>query len=141
MDLANYTIPAAQSFGEVCNLNQLALIEQTNKMPSQALTLALLVFVALLIHFWIIPYFKSWKYYDYIEDAFSGFAFAMSIMLVMLLIILTIQLSEEQIHYYTNLGYYIFVPLIIIRVGYLLYTHRNNIKGLFQEKVEWIMRM
>ena len=135
MDLANYTIPV-QTFQEVCNLNQLALIEQTNKMPGQALTLALLIFGSLLIHFWIIPYFKSWKYYEYIEDAFSGFAFAMSIMLVMLLIILTIQLSEEQIHYYTNLGYYIFVPLIIIRVGYLLYTHRDNIKGLFQEKTK-----
>jgi hypothetical protein len=132
MDLVNYTIPKGQSFAEVCNLNQLALIEQTDKLPHQALYYALAVFAMLFIHFWIVPYFKSWKYYDYIDEAFSGFAFALSIILVMLMILLTVQMSPETINDIVLYGQWIFIPLIVLRLGWLLYKNYYNIKEWFK---------
>ncbi len=130
-NISNYIIPEAKSFQDVCELNQLALIKQTSKLPHQVLYYALAVFVMLFIHFWIVPYFKSWKYYEYVEEAFSGFAFALSIILVMLLILLTVQMTPETINDIVFYGGLIFIPLILLRLSWLLWKNYDKIQ-------EWI---
>jgi len=106
-----YMMPQTQSFQEVCNLNQMALVESTSKMPIILLWLASLTFLFLLIHFWIIPLLYKWKYYSYITESFSGFAFVTSIFMVLFTILLTVQIPADDIKTYSN---YITITLFIL---------------------------
>ena len=102
-----------------CELNQFKLIEGTAKLPKLCFYLSLAVLLTLFIHYTIIPWFKDWKHYDYISDALPGFAFAMSIYLVIILFLFTFQLSDVEIARLSKLLLWIFIPLIIIRLAWM----------------------
>lgn len=115
------------SFMEVCELNQYKLIEETAKLPKMLFWISLAIFVGLFIHFWIVPWLRSWKYYAYIQDAFAGFSFALSIFLVLYMFLFTFQLDAQTLKRVGDILLIVFIPLVIIRIGYILYKHRDKI--------------
>lgn len=86
---------ALQEFNNTCVLNQYAMLDATQKLPSIAFWLSLGV-VALLAFNWIVlPFLYKWKYYETLKEATPGMAFALSIWVPLILMYFTLDLTEQ----------------------------------------------
>lgn len=109
---------------KVCELNQYAMLEATNKLPIVCLYLSLAIFIILGFNWLIVPFLYKWKYYEDLKEGLPGMAFAVSIWLPLILMYFTLNLTEKGFKYIED-GLIFFVLIVIATQ---IYYHRRRIQ-------------
>jgi quinol-cytochrome oxidoreductase complex cytochrome b subunit len=136
MDLGNisFALPNQSSFGsidnfsKVCELNQYAIIEHTQKMPKIAFYIVLVICIILVIRNIVEPWFKEYKYRETVRDEMVNVAGMLSILAVILLFYFTFQYTQEQLILYEKIAVGIMTPLCI----FSLWWNRKGIINMFK---------
>ena len=135
--LYNITVPTFQApntSGYLCELNQYALIEATNKLPIVCLYLSLAIFFILGFNWIVLPFLHKWKYYDDLKEALPGMAFALSIWLPLILMYFTMDLNAKSFKT-LEMWLTIFAGLLVLSVA-IYYRKKiiDFIKGINMEE-------
>lgn len=107
----------------VCELNQVQMLQTLDRLPKVAFWITLLMAIFLAIQWIVIPFFANTKYYEWFKDSFLGFAFALSVFPPLILYGYVYYLTEQTINYITN-GIYIFIAIYL--VVYYIHWRKNH---------------
>lgn len=107
-----------QTFREVCELNQYALLEQTSKIPKVGFYVSFIIMFTLLLWFFVQPRFKD-------IDEFLGleplrFVTGLSIFLTLILLYTALDLSESTLKTIESI-LYILLAVIGVAIAYKFY--------------------
>jgi uncharacterized protein YacL len=110
----------------ICVLNQVAMLNQLEKLPSRVVLFMLIAFVALLIYIYIMPILKT-KWKEEIKYSLVMFSASLLVFAIIIQSALTFDIKDSQ---WEAIQITLFI-IITIWISAFIYKNKNKISELF----------
>lgn len=114
---------SSPDFQTVCNLNQIELLNQLQKLPTKLFWFMLAATILLIIYNWILPAIK-WKYREAIDAGILQLALTFMVMATVLTASLVFTITSKT----WNIIVYALLGIVIILIGVRIYLWKKGAK-------------
>jgi hypothetical protein len=130
INLTNIT-PTVQSFKEVCELNQVAMLNQLQKVPSKIIILMALSLAALISYIYIVPFIKE-KHKIIVTNTLVTFATGILVFAIIAQSAITFNITEQN---WSSIQTICIIALVIWIIIYSI-KNKEKIKNLIRKMKE-----